>query len=189
MNPLIGMLASQLGGPVIQQISQQIGANEGTTQSAVGMALPMLLSAFGNQAGTPDGANAIHQATQQHDGSILDNVMGFVGNAGAASMGSALLGQVLGGGTHNAMADTISQNTGLESGAANQLLGILAPLVMGALGKSSQEQGGLDANGIAQMVGAFSGGNDFLGMAVKEIDADGDGNVVEDIGNIIGKIF
>ena len=85
MNPLIGMLASQLGGPVIQQISQQIGANEGTTQSAVGMALPMLLSAFGNQA------EATGQVAQGDDGSILDDVMGFVGNAGAANMGSALL--------------------------------------------------------------------------------------------------
>jgi hypothetical protein len=189
MNPLIGMLASQLGGPVIQQISQQIGADSGITQSAVGMALPMLLSAFGNQAATTDGADAIHQATQQHDGSILDNVMGFVGNAGAASMGSALLGQVLGGDTHNAMADNISQKTGMDSGSANQLLGMLAPLVMGALGKSSQEQGGLDPNGIAQMLGAVSGGNDFLGMAANAIDADGDGNIVEDLGNMLGKIF
>jgi hypothetical protein len=189
MNPLIGMLASQLGGPVIQQISQQLGANEGTTQSAVGMALPMLLSAFGNHAATSDGAEAIHQATQQHDGSILDNVMGFVGNAGAANMGSALLGQVLGGGTQNAMAETIGQQTGMDSGAATQLLGMLAPLVMGAVGKSSQAQGGLDPNGIAQMLGSISGGNDFLGMAAKAIDADGDGNIVEDLGNIIGKIF
>jgi hypothetical protein len=183
MNPLIGMLASQLGGPVIQQISQQIGANEGTTQSAVGMALPMLLSAFGNQA------EATGQVAQGDDGSILDDVMGFVGNAGAADMGSALLGQVLGGGTQNAMADTISQNTGIDSGAATQLLGMLAPLVMGALGKSSQEQGGLDVNGIIQMLGSMSGGNDFLGMATKMIDADGDGDIVEDIGNIMGKIF
>ena len=189
MNPLISMLASQLGGPVIQQISQQIGADSGTTQSAVGMALPMLLSAMGNHAATPDGADAIHQATQSHDGSILDNVMGFVGNAGAASMGTALLSQVVGGGSQNAMADTIGQQTGLDSVAANQLLGMLAPLVMGAVGKSSQEQGGLDSNGIAQMLGNASGGNDLLGMAAKAIDADGDGNIVEDIGNIIGKMF
>ena len=189
MNPLIGMLASQLGGPAIQQISQQIGADSGTTQSAVSMALPMLLSAFGNQAATADGAEAIHQATQAHDGSILDNVMGFVGNAGAASMGSALLGQVLGGGTHNAMADSISQQTGMDSGAATQLLGMLAPLVMGALGKSSQEQGGLDVNGLAQMLGGMSGGNDLLGMATQAIDADGDGNIVEDLGNMLGKLF
>jgi hypothetical protein len=190
MNPLIGMLASQLGGPAIQQISQQIGADEGTTQSAVGMALPMMLSAMGNHAATPDGADAIQQATQASDGSILDNVMGFIGNAGAGGMGSALLGQVMGGGTHNAIADTISQNTGMDNGTVTQLLTILTPLVMGAVSKTSQEQGGLDANGIAQMLGAGSGGgNDLLGMATRAIDADGDGNIVEDIGNIIGKIF
>lgn len=189
MNPLIGMLTSQLGSPAIQQISQQIGADPGTTQSAVGMALPMLLSALGNHAATPDGADAIQQAAQSSDGSILDNVMGFVGNAGAAGMGSALLGQVLGSGTHNAMADTIGQNTGMDTGAATQLLGLLTPLVMGALGKSSQEQGGLDANGLAQMLGGAGGGNDLLGMATRAIDADGDGNIVEDLGNIIGKMF
>jgi hypothetical protein len=171
MNPLIGMLASQLGGPV--------------------MALPMLLSAMGNHAATPDGGDAIAQATQEHDGSILDDVMGYVGNAGAANMGSALLGQVLGGGTHNAIADAVSQNTGLDNGAATQLLGILTPLVMGALGKSSQQQGGLDINGIAQMLGGASSGgsNDFMGMAAKMLDADGDGNPMNDVGNIIGKMF
>ncbi len=189
MNPLIGMLASQLGGPVMQQISQQIGADEGTTHSAIGMALPMLLSAMGSHAATPEGADAIHQATQEHDGSILDNVMGFVGNAGAGGIGSALLSQVMGGGSHNAIADTISQNTGMDNGAVTQLLGILTPLVMGAVGKSSQEQGGLDPSGIAQMLGAVGGSNDLLGMATQAIDADGDGNIVEDIGNVIGKMF
>jgi hypothetical protein len=114
---------------------------------------------------------------------------GYVGNAGAGNMGSALLGQVLGGGTHNAIADTISQQTGMDSGAVTQLLGMLAPLVMGAVGKSSQEQGGLDPSGISQMLGGASGGNDLLGMAAKAIDADGDGNIIEDVGNIIGKIF
>ncbi len=189
MNPLIGMLATQLGGPVMQQIGQQIGADSGTTQSAVSMALPLLLGAMGNQATTAEGADAIHQATQQHDGSILDNVMGFVGNAGAGGIGSALLGQVLGGGTHNAMANAIAQNTGLDSGAATQLLGILTPLVMGAIGKSSQEQGGLDVNGISQLLTNNGGGSDLLGMAAKAIDADGDGNVMEDIGNIVSKFF
>jgi hypothetical protein len=189
MNPLIGMLAGQLGGPVIQQISQQIGADSGTTQSAVGMALPMLLSAFGNHAATPDGADAIHQATQEHDGSILDNVMGFVGNAGAASAGSALLGQVLGGGQHNDMADTISQQTGMDSGMANQLLGMLAPLVMGAIGQSSQAQGGLDPSGIAQMLGgAGGGGNDLMGMAAQLLGGNSGGGA-SDLMGMAAKMF
>jgi hypothetical protein len=188
MNPLIGMLASQLGGPVMQQISQKIGADQGTTQSAVGMALPMLLSAMGNHATTSDGADAIHQVTQEHDGSILDNVMGFVGNAGAAGIGSALLSQILGGGSHNSMADTIAQQTGMDSGAANQLLGMLAPLVLGAVGKSSQDQGGLDASGIAQMLGGAGDGNDLMEMA-SQLLGGASGNTGGDLMNMAAKMF
>jgi hypothetical protein len=188
MNPLIGMLASQLGGPVVQQISQQIGADQGTTKSAVGMALPMLLSAMGNNATTPEGANAINQVTQGQDGSILDNLLGFVGTAGAAGMGGALLSQVLGGGGQNEIANNISQQTGMDNGTVGQILGILTPIIIAAIGKFSQ-QGGIDPSGIVQTLGGAGGGNDLIGMATKMLDADGDGNVIEDIGNIIGKIF
>ena len=189
MNPLIGMLASQLGGPVVQQISQQIGVDQGATKSAVGMALPMLLSAMGNHAATPDGANVINQATQAQDGSILDNLMGFVGNAGAAGMGGTLLSQVLGGGSgQNDIASNISQQTGIDRGTVGQILGILTPIIIAAIGKFSQ-QGGIEPSSIVQTLGGADGGNDLIGMATKMLDADGDGNVMEDIGNIIGKMF
>jgi hypothetical protein len=188
MNPLIGMLASQLGGPVVQQIGQQIGADQGTTKSAVGMALPMLLSAMGNHAATPDGADAINQATQQQDGSILDNLMGFVGNAGAANMGSALLGQVLGGGSQNAIAETIGQQTGMDNGTVSQLLAMIAPIAIAAIGKFSQ-QSGTDPSSLVQTLGGAGDSNDLIGMATKMLDGDGDGNPINDIGNIIGKMF
>lgn len=189
MNPLIGMLANQLGGPVIQQIGHRIGADQGTTQSAVGVALPMLLGAICNHANTPAGANDIQSAAQQHDGSILDDVIGFVSNAGAAGTSGALVNQVLDGGTHHAIVDAIASHTGLDSGAAMQLLAILTPLVMGAIGKYSQEQGGLDVNNISQLLSANSGGNDLLGKAMQAIDTNGDGNVMDDVGNIVGKLF
>ncbi len=188
MNPLIGMLASQLDSPVIQQISQKIGSDEGTTQSAVGMALPMIVSAMGNHATTEEGAGAIHQAAQEQDDSILDNLMEFVGNAGGGGVGGALLGQVLGGGNNNAIADTISEKTGMDSGAANQLLGILAPIVMSVLGKFGQ-QSGLDAGGMAQLLGAAGGSNDMLGMAAKMMGAGGGEDNLDGLGNIIGKMF
>jgi hypothetical protein len=194
MNPLINMVAGQLGGAAMQQLSQHLGAEEKTTQSAVGMALPMILSAIGNRAGTPDGADVIQQASQEQDDSILDDVLGFVSNAaGGGNIGGALLGQVLGGGNQNSIASAISQNTGLNSGAAGQLVGILMPLIMAGISKISQSQGGGNAAGIAQMLGglagASGGSNDLLGMASKVLDADGDGNVVEDVGNLFNKIF
>jgi hypothetical protein len=190
MNPLIGMIASQLGGPAIGQIAQQIGADSGATQSAINMALPMMLSAMGNHAADGNGADELHQAAQDHDHSIIDDVMGFLGNSAGSGMGSAILGQFLGG-NGNAIANVIGQQAGIGSGSAMQLLGILAPIVMGALGKSSQANS-LDAGGMAQMLGAAagsSGGNDLLGMATKMLDQDGDGNVMEDIAGLIGKIL
>jgi hypothetical protein len=190
MNPLIGMIASQLGGPAIGQIAQQIGSDSGSTQSAINMALPMMLSAMGNHVADDNGANELHEAAQNHDHSIIDDVMGFLGNSAGGGMGSAILGQFLGG-NGNSIANVIGQQSGIGSGSAMQLLAILAPIVMGALGKSSQNNG-LDAGGMAQMLGAAagsSGGNDLMGMATKMLDADGDGNVMEDISSLIGKIL
>jgi hypothetical protein len=188
MNPLIGMIVNQISGPVLAQMGQQIGADSNVTQSAINAALPMMLSAIGGQA-NGGGADALHQVAQEHH-SVLDDVMGFLGNAQGGNMSGALLNQVMGG-NGNAIANAVGQHTGLESGAVMQLLAMLAPIVMGALGKSSQA-GGLDASGLAQMVGAASGssnGNDLMGLATKMLDTDGDGNVMEEIGGLINKFF
>lgn len=179
MNPLVSMIASQLGGPVVNQISQQIGADSGSTQSAINTALPMLLSAMGNHGN----ADELHQEAQ-NQGGVIDDVMGFLGNSQAGGIGGMLLNQFMGG-NQNAIANLVGQQSGLSSGSAMQLLGILTPIVMGAMGKSSA---GGDASGLSQMLGAAassSGGNDLLGAATKMLDSDGDGNVMEEIGGLL----
>ncbi len=196
MNPLISMITSQLSGPVLAQIGQQIGADGNSTQSAISAALPMMLSAMGNQANA-GGADTLQQAAQENN-SVLDDVMGFLGNAQGGNVQGALLNQVMGGngnaGTASAseaIANAVAQHTGLDAGAVMQLLGLLTPIVMGALGQSSQAQG-LDANGLAQMVGAAAGssnGNDLMGLATKMLDTDGDGNVIEELSGLVNKFF
>jgi hypothetical protein len=183
MNPLVSMIASQLGGPVVNQISQQIGADSGSTQSAINTALPMLLSAMGNHGNADE-----LQQEAQNQGGVIDDVMGFLGNSQAGGLGGMLLNQFMGG-NQNAIANLVGQQSGLSSGSAMQLLGILTPIVMGALGKSSA---GGDANGLSQMLGAAassSGGNDLLGAATKMLDSDGDGNVMEEIGGLLKKFI
>jgi hypothetical protein len=188
MNPLINMITSQLSGPVLAQIGQQIGADGNSTQSAISAALPMMLSAIGNQANA-GGADTLQQVAQENN-SVLDDVMGFLGNAQGGNIQGALLNQVMGG-NGNAIANAVAQHTGLGSGAVMQLLGLLTPIVMGAVGQSSQAQG-LDANGLAQMVGAAAGssnGNDLMGLATKMLDSDGDGNVMEELSGLVNKFF
>ena len=66
---ILDTVGQQLGGDTLKQISQQIGADEGTAAKAVSVALPLMLAGLTRNASTPDGAAALDQAlTRDHDG-------------------------------------------------------------------------------------------------------------------------
>jgi hypothetical protein len=101
MATILDMVQQQLGGGAINQISQQIGADPSTTQSAVQMALPMLLGGLAHNTTQPGGAEALHTALDDHT-TTLDSLAGLLGGAAGAG-GDALgglggaAGSVLGG--------------------------------------------------------------------------------------------
>ena len=81
MASILDMVQQQLGGGAINQISQQIGADPSTTQSAVQMALPMILGGLAHNTTQPGGAEALHAALDDHT-NTLDGLSGILG-AGA----------------------------------------------------------------------------------------------------------
>jgi hypothetical protein len=191
MSGLLDGLLGQLGGPALAQVSKQLGSNDATTQNAIAAALPVLMGALAKNASNADGASALANAlTKKHDGSILDDVVGALGNAQTGAAGAGILKHVLGGNQSN-VAEGVAKASGLDPAKAGALLTMLAPLVMGALGKA-QRSGGLDAGGLATMLGqekqrlpAAAGG--LLSM----LDRDGDGSIVDDVlgmaGTFLGK--
>jgi hypothetical protein len=62
MATMLETLAAQLGGASVQNLARTIGADQATTQKALGAALPFLVSALAKNAATPQGAEALHQA-------------------------------------------------------------------------------------------------------------------------------
>src|SRR3981081_3051271 len=138
---LVDILSSQLGTEGVEMMGQKLGLDPATTQQAVAAAIPMLTGALAHNAAQPGGADALNQALDAHDGSILDQVGSYLGNSGAATgTGAPLLGHILGRHQDNATTG-LANATGIGAGQAGQLLAILAPLVLGALGRMKQQQG------------------------------------------------
>ena len=148
------ILQGQLSDDAIGQISQHIGAEpEQTAQAAQGV-FATLLGGLANNASSEGGQSALGAALDRnHDGSVLDDVMGMVGgllsgNADQpATNGSGMIGHILGDNTEVA-AQGISQQSGLNMGQVMKLLPILAPIVMNVLGKA-KSQGGLNMGDLA----------------------------------------
>jgi hypothetical protein len=192
MDTLTQQLMQQLSGGGLSQISQQIGADEQTTGSALSAAMPLLVSALANNASKPDGAQALHQAlAEDHDGSILNDMPGFLDDPQAAN-GAGILGHILGS-QQPAVTQGLAQNTGLNSGQVGQLLQIAAPLLMGALGQQQQQQG-FDTNGLAAFLGgqqqmAQQSNPDMMSMLNNLLDVNRDGSALDDILGMVGKLF
>jgi hypothetical protein len=190
MPSLVETLMQQLGGDTLRGMSQQLGTDESTTRNAVGAALPVLVGAIARNASSEGGATSLANALERHDGSILGNVSGSLG--GLEGMGGGILKHVLGR-SSSTVAAGVGQASGLNTSQAGSLMAMLAPLVMGALGRAQRSQG-LDPGGLAAMLGQErahiqqqSGG--ALGGLMGMLDADHDGSVVDDIGGMVGKMF
>ena len=188
---LLDQLTQSLGPNALQQISQKLNTDQQTTGSAISAALPVLLGALASNAASSNGASALNNALAQHDGSALDDVEGAV-QQGQNGLGDRILSHVLGN-RQPAVTNGIGSATGLDASKVASLLAMLAPIVMGALGKA-QRNGGLDAGGLASMLGqerqrintnASGGLTGLMGM----LDRNDDGSITDDVMGMAGRMF
>ena len=187
MADLLDMLQSQLGDSAIDLISQQIGGNRQQTSSAVVSALPMIMQALNRNASNQQGAASLFNAVEKdHDGGILDDLAGFIGNS-QQGPGAGIIKHVFGpkrGGVEN----VISNMSGLNGQSSGKLLEILAPIVMGQLGRQKR-QGGLDVGGLMNLLSQTSQRQQqahpkSTSFVNQFLDKDGDGNIQDDLTNM-----
>lgn len=192
MNAISQMITQQIAGQAAGQLASRLGVSEGTAQTAVQMAVPLIVAALARNAAQPQGAQDLHQAvTQDHDGSILDNLMGYLGNPQSGD-GAGILGHILGA-QRPAVENNLAEATGLDQNSAGSLLEMVAPLVMGAVGRQ-QRQEGLDPQGLSQYLGqqqqaAQTANPDLMGGLSSMLDSNRDGSVVDDLSRIAGSFF
>ena len=192
MNFITQMITQQVAGYAARAIAQRLGISEATAQKAVMIAVPLIVAALARNAARPEGAQQLHQAVvKDHDGSIFDNLPGFLGEPQAAN-GAGILGHVFGE-QQGAIQDTVAQAAGLDQNAAGNILEMIAPLVMGAVGQT-QRQNDLDPGGLSdfldtqrQQTEAEAPG--LAGALGSMLDSNKDGSVTDDLGRILGTYF
>jgi hypothetical protein len=186
------ILMQQISGNAISKIAKQFGLDSATASRAVGMAMPILISALTRNSSTQSGASSLHQALlKDHDGSIFDNLGGLISNVAGGS-GAGILKHILGA-QQATVTSRVSQSAGVDPDTMGQIMQMVAPMVMGALGKTTQEQG-LDVSGLSAFLSTQeeetkAAEPDLFGSLSKMLDADGDGNPMDDIGGMLGKLF
>lgn len=187
MSDLMSMLTGALQGGTLESLSREIGADPDATAKAVSAALPVLIGALDRNTNDTDGAAALFNAVRKsHDGSILDNLAGALGPS-LLGDGQDILAHVLGG-KRQPVETGVSRASGLDMSSVAKLLPMLAPIVLGAIGKM-QRQRGFDAAGLSdaltrerrQMVQAQPHAMSALESL---LDSNHDGQVADDVAKI-----
>jgi hypothetical protein len=192
MNFITQMITQQVAGVAARALAPRLGVSEATAQNAVMVAVPLILAALARNAAQPEGAKELHEAVNQdHDGSIFDNLAGYLGNPQAAN-GAGILGHVFGV-QQGSVQNNLAQATGLDPNAAGSILETVAPLVLGAVGQT-QRQEGLDAGGLSDFLGAQQQQTEatapgVMGALNSMLDSNHDGSVTDDVGRILGTFF
>lgn len=200
MSALLETLGQVLNSGAVGQISRQIGSDEGTTGNALSAALPVLLGALSRNATRGDGAEKLLGAlSRDHDGGILDNLDVFLQNPESGS-GSGILRHMLGG-RQPRVESSLSRSTGLDAGSIGKLLVTLAPIIMGALGKS-RRQNNMNSRDLSDMLNteraSFERSQPQASNPLNQLlDVDGDadvdmadlmkGGLSSVLGNMLGK--
>jgi hypothetical protein len=152
----------------------------------------MLLGALAHNSSTPTGASSLMGALDRdHDGSVLDDVASFLGGHISGS-GQGILGHVFGN-KLGAVQNGLGQATGLDTSSAGSLLTMLAPIVMGALGRANR-QGGLDVSSLGGLLGGASqqlagADSSVLGGLSQLLDSNQDGSSLDDVARLAAKFF
>lgn len=180
----------------VDQIAGRLGVSPEQAHSAVSAGLPAILAGLARNTQRQEGAAALANALEKdHDGSVLDDNAYF--DSYEQKDGQGILGHVFGEKT-GAVQSQVSALGGLDPAQGGQLLQMLAPLVMGFLGKE-KSSGGLDVGQLAQMLQGGAGGlqlpgglGDILGSLGGGGSAQGGASSAKPaggLGGILGKLL
>lgn len=181
---ILELLTSQLNQKgVVDTLSKSVNAKPDQVKQLAHLALPTLLQAMNKNAKSEQGASSLLKALDQHADDDVDDIGNFLKKVDTKD-GAKILGHLLSN-KSGAVESGLAKQTGMDISQVSGILTMLAPLLLGQLGKS-KKQGGFDLSSLGSLLGGATQGNDVMGMLSGLLDSDGDGDMMDDVGKLLG---
>jgi len=181
----------QSGG--IGTMAKELGINENVAQAGAAALLPAILGGFKKTTqAQPSGLEGLGGLLGQlGGGGLLDSVIGT--QPTPVNQGNEILGQIFGSKeVSRTVAAGAEQQSGVSSDLLKKMLPIVAMMVAGYMAKQGGESSG-NGGGLGGLIGGLLGGGSNnasggLGGLGSLLDLDGDGNPLDDIIGMAGKL-
>lgn len=154
---IVILLKEHLNENVLGKIARILGEEKSGITSAVASSVPSLLLGLIKKGTEPGGADNLVGMMQEvkPDGGIVED-LGSTLDGGPAttnllSSGKSMLASILGN-KADGLGDMIASASGIRKESGASLLGLLAPIVMGFLGKRLKSSGSFNAKGLMDLL-------------------------------------
>ena len=173
MSDILELLNSDLGKQLVSGTSNQLSLDKKSAAGALSSALPLILGAMKNNAGSEEGSKNLLGAlsnTKHSSGGLMDNLGSVLGgdsiDQDVMDDGGKILGHLFGGQEETAVG-TISKSSGLNMDAAMNIMKVAAPFVMNYLGSKTSQNNVNDRGGLEDILGGLLGnqGTNMQSMA------------------------
>lgn len=188
---LLDLLTGNTGNAVATQAENKFGIQKNQVIALLAVATPLIISYLRKKSQDSKEAEALNNALDKdHDGSILSNPSQLESRQ---QEGNSILDHIFGG-QKAQVESSLSQQTGISIDKVAPILAMLAPVVMGYIGKEKQ-QNNVNSGGIGDLLGNILGGaqsqaqnsnplNDILGSVLG-----GSQSSNNPIGDILGQVL
>ena len=184
-------MLQQSGG--IGTMAKELGVNESVAQAGAAALLPAILGGFKKTTqAQPSGLDGLGGLLGQlGGGGLLDNVLGS--QPTPVEQGNEVLGQIFGSKeVSRTVAAGAEQQTGISSDLLKKMLPVVAMMVAGYMAKQSTDSAG-NGGGLGGLLGGLLGGgnnssSESMGGLGSLLDLNGDGNPLDDIIGMAGKL-
>lgn len=195
---LIDLLTGNAGNQVASEAENKFGISKNQVIALLAVAAPLVISYLRKKSQeSASDAEALNNALDKdHDGSILNDPSQAVARQ---QEGGSILDHIFGG-EKSTVENQLSQNTGISMDKIGPILAMLAPIIMGYIGKEKKSSGVTSGGGLGDLLGGILGNaqsqaqsqgsnplNDILGSVLGGGQSQSSGNPLNDIlGSVLG---